>query len=162
MSLKQTHNEVMSVRLTTTQKNLIKESNYTIRDMINYFFKEHHDHKKELIVEQTRLEEQINDLTNQIQDYELEKIGLEKKLEEINQNLEDYVEDDYTNLTSDKVQQEAEYIMNQYYAKKKEHKGYDFDLYLHSGALREIQGRCNYLGVSFEDMVSIVEEKINE
>lgn len=163
MSLKQTHNKVMSVRVTETQENLIKQSGYNIRDMINYFLKDHNNTKKELKVEQIRLEEKITNLTNQIQDYELEKIGLEKQLEEITQKLENYTsEDDYTNLESDEVQHEAEYIMNKYYAMKQEYKGYTFDLFLNSGIKRELVGRCNYLGVPVDDMINLVEAKINE
>lgn len=157
VTLKEGYTEVISVRLTPTQKNQLKASGYDVRDMVNYFLKDHASEQKNLKIQQVKLEEKITALTRLIEDSEIEKAGLEKKLEDINQKL-DNLSDEF--IYSDDVSHEVDYIIDQYKKTCNRHKGYTFDLFLNRES-RRIEERCKYLNVPVEAVLELVEDKIN-
>lgn len=151
--------QVVSVRIPDHQKKLLKELGYTMKDVTNYFFKDHNNPKKELQVKQANLEQEIKELTELITDSELKKISLEKQLEEISNKIELF--DDAYSVDSNEITDEVEYVFKEYNKTRNNHKGYDFGLYLNSH-YQNIKGRCDYLNVNVEDFINLVEEKINE
>ena len=159
MTLKETYSEVLTIRLTPTQKRQLKASGYDARDAVNYFLKDHNSECKNLKIEQVKLEEKIINLTNLIEDSEIEKAGLEKRLEEVNERLANITDD--TLVYNDDISHEVDYIINQYEKVCNKHKGYTFDLFL-NGQLKRIEERCRFLNVEVNTFLNLVEEKIND
>lgn len=159
MTLKEKYSEVLTIRLTPTQKRQLKASGYDGRDAVNYFLKDHTSECKVLKIEQVKLEEKILNLTNLIEDSEIEKAGLEQKLEEVTERLANLTDD--TLICSDDVSHEVDYVIGQYEAVCSKHRGYTFDLFLNR-EYRRIEERCRYLNVDVNRFINLVEEKIND
>ncbi len=80
------YDEVVSGRVSTRQKLLLKKSGYNVRDAVEFLLK-YTDKDKRLVIDKLFLEKEMQALRNKISMHELEYANFEKKLEEFDEKL---------------------------------------------------------------------------
>lgn len=81
------YDEVISSRVTARQKKLLEDSNYTLRDVVDFYINHSVSPKKRLLIDKFFIQESIDEVKDKIEDMNIELFGLEKSLEEINAQL---------------------------------------------------------------------------
>lgn len=81
------YDEVISGRVTTRDKILLKESGYSVRDAVSYFLERIIKTNKKLLVEKHLTLERINSIKEEIDDLNMQLINEERSLERINKEL---------------------------------------------------------------------------
>lgn len=152
--MKMHYDKVVSGRVTSEDKKLLDESNYTVRDAV-HFFNEHAQHpKKQLLVKKFFVKEEISMLKQQMDDIEEKIIAEERHLEAINLQL-GLVELNGREYSLE-VSNAVDVIIQRF-----EKTSYDLETYFMTNHLF-VENQSALVDVTVEEMEALVKEKVSK